>query len=263
LFVLFIRAETLIITIFTADYLLRLLTVHAARKFKFNNFDVITYFLTFEVITETHKIGDRVKGAKTALETPGILKTITHVLKPMNMIDLISILPFYFAFLFENQDSSLTVIRILRLCRLFRLFKLKKYSAGFEVFLQTLVQSMEAITVLLFILTLLLVFLGSLIYLAEGGTWFSPTDLCDGELCGGKYPDGAYLRTTNGGNNLAYTPFTSIFESCWFIMATITTVGYGDMTPTTDAGRAISMLCMILGVLSLAMPITVLGNNFR
>ena len=54
------------------------------------------------------------------------------------------------------------VLRILRLCRLFRLFKLKKYSSGFEVWFKTVALSMEAITVLLFVLALLLVFLGSL-----------------------------------------------------------------------------------------------------
>jgi hypothetical protein len=132
--------ESLIIMIFTVDYMLRLLTVHASRHFHFNHFDVMTYFLTFEVISETQKIGERVKGAKTALTTPGYQKTLSHVLTPMDLIDLISILPFYLQQLLASGGSSLTVIRILRLCRLFRLFKLKKYSAGFEVFLQTLVQ---------------------------------------------------------------------------------------------------------------------------
>ena len=167
----------------------------------------------------------------------------------MNLIDLISILPFFLGPLLD-QSASLTVIRILRLCRLFRLFKLKKYSAGFEVFLHTLVSSMEAITVMLFILALLLVFLGSLVYLAEGGSWYQPDYICkteefpQGVTCAeAGYPEGAYLRKTNdqkGNDVLVTTPFTSVFESCWFIMATITTVGYGDMVSARRTTRLLA-----------------------
>jgi hypothetical protein len=257
--------ELIIICAFSFDYVVRGITVHTARSFKFNDFDIMYYYLSFEVLYDTSRFSMRTVAAERALRSGPIEKTMKWVIRPMNVIDFFSIIPYFLTGLIAKSGvpNAMLVLRILRLCRLFRLFKLKKYSAGFEVFFKTVLQSMEAITVLLFVLGLLLVFLGSLMYLAEGGNWYNPNDDCLGEPCkDAGYPEGGYLRLDYMAQNLVETPFRSIFDSCWFVMTTITTVGYGDLSPTSGIGKAIAMVCMVLGILALAMPITVLGNNF-
>ena len=228
----FVNSERIIITIFTVDYLLRLFTAHASRQFIFKEANILDFYLTFQVIHDPEALSRQKSEVQQALNASALTKTIRFFFTPLNLIDLFSILPFFLEGLLKG-GNGLLVLRILRLCRLFRLFKLKKYSAGFDVFLHTLGQSSEAITVLLFILALLLVFLGSLIYLAEGGSWYRPEDDCAGVPCSDNYPDGAYLRPTRDGS-LELSPFSSIFDSCWFIMTTITTVGYGDMVSDTQ-----------------------------
>ena len=262
---LFVNTERLVIGVFTVDYLLRFFTAHATRHFEFVAPSIIEYYLKMDVIYNNDMMAHmKAKGlpdVPDALNISGATKTLRFVLVPLNLVDLFSILPFFLEGLLTGGDGLL-VLRILRLCRLFRLFKLKKYSAGFDVFLHTLGQSSAAITVLLFILALLLVFLGSLVFLAEGGAWYKPEDDCAGVSCGDDYPYGAFLRKTREGG-LEPTPFKSVFDSCWFIMTTITTVGYGDMYPVTDGGRFLGMVCMVMGILAMAMPITVLGSNFQ
>jgi hypothetical protein len=263
----FMWTERIVIGVFTVDYLLRVFTAHAARSFKFKEPNVIAYYLNMDVVYDTNALTRQKIAVHQALKGGPLRKTMNFCLQTLNLVDLFSILPFFLEGLLSGGDGLL-VLRILRLCRLFRLFKLKKYSAGFDVFLSTLVQSSEAITVLLFILVLLLVFLGSLVFLAEGGSWYSPNDDCLDIPCSdffhenGYSPEGEYLRATRDGG-LEATPFKSVFDSCWFIMTTITTVGYGDMYPLTDFGRFLAMVCMVLGILAMAMPITVLGSNFQ
>ena len=59
------------------------------------------------------------------------------------------------------------------------------------------------------------------------------------------------------------SPFESIFDACWCVVTTMTTTGYGDLYPTSPTGRMVSTACMVIGVLAIAMPINVLGQNFN
>merc|ERR1711904_756528 len=58
------------------------------------------------------------------------------------------------------------------------------------------------------------------------------------------------------------TPFPSIVHSFWFVIVTITTVGYGDAFPTTDIGKFVGTLTILGGIVVLAMPVGVIGSNF-
>jgi hypothetical protein len=260
---LFAWTETTIINAFCFDYITRLLTAHSKRNFNFKEFSVLDYFLHFQVLTNTKNFATRAVVAREALLYNPMQATINWVVSPMNLIDFVSIMPYFLDRLDLPKDATL-LLRVLRLCRLLRLFKLKKYSSGFEVFFSTLSKSAESISLLIFIMCLLLVFLGALTYLAEGGTWYKPDDLCGVEvMCkDAGYPQGAYLRWDFMGQNLVETPFLSMFDACWFCLATITSVGYGDLSPTSPVGMTIAMICMALGTIALAMPITVLGENF-
>ena len=71
---------------------------------------------------------------------------------------------------------------------------------------------------------------------------------------------GQWLRPDASGANVV-SPFSSVPVAAWFTIVTMTTVGYGDMAPTTLAGRALCVCCIVVGVLVLAVPATIIGFN--
>ena len=119
---------------------------------------------------------------------------------------------------------------IIRLLRVFKFFKL---SYGLQVLLHTLKASSYELTLLLLILLIPLVVFSSLVYAFE------------------------YTGTSG------QTDFDSIPRTFWWTIVTMTTVGYGDMAPKTWIGQVIGSLCAIISVLIIALPISVIGNNFN
>lgn len=135
------------------------------------------------------------------------------------VVDLLSILPTYLSLLITGAQY-LMVIRVLRLLRIFRILKLARYLNEAEVLLKAVRASFRKISIFLFVvLTLVLVF-GALLYIIEGDK--------------------------NG--------FTSIGISCYWAITTLTTVGYGDISPQTPLGRAVASVIMILGYGVIAVP---------
>merc|ERR1712093_745022 len=74
---------------------------------------------------------------------------------------------------------------------------------------------------------------------------------------------GCFCRLDTMGDSAEKTPFFSVFVSMWWVLTTITTVGYGDTFPTTLMGRIVGAVAMILGVVGFAMPISIIGNAFE
>ena len=135
------------------------------------------------------------------------------------LVDLIAILPTYIS-MFVPGSQYLMVIRVLRLLRIFRVLKLAQYLNEAEYLLKAMRASARKISVFLFaILTLVLIF-GSLMYIVEGD---------------------------EGG-------FTSIGVSCYWAITTLTTVGYGDLSPQSPLGRAVASIIMIMGYGVIAVP---------
>ena len=124
----------------------------------------------------------------------------------MNIIDLLSIVPFYLEFLFNENNSNVVAIamlRVLRITRVFRIFKLSRYSkAIFLLFVTVRASVRELLLLLMFIIIIMILFAAS-IYQFE-------VDLKDSE-----------------------NKFKSIPHTFWLVIVTITTVGYGDMVPNT------------------------------
>ena len=75
-------------------------------------------------------------------------------------------------------------------------------------------------------------------------------------------PRGAYVRPTVDSRGYEVSPFRSIPFGFWWFFTSSTTVGYGDFYPTTDAGKFTAVLCFYMGIILLALPITVIGGNF-
>lgn len=135
------------------------------------------------------------------------------------IVDLIAILPTWLSIFVPGAQFFLTV-RVLRLLRIFRILKLAHYLSQAEILKRALVQSRRKITVFLLTVATIVIIVGSLMYVIEG--------------------------EANG--------FTSIPQSIYWAIVTLTTVGYGDISPKTATGQAIASLVMILGYGIIAVP---------
>ncbi len=135
------------------------------------------------------------------------------------VVDLLGILPTFLSLMFTGAQHLL-VIRVLRVLRVFRVLRLVRYVGEAEQLISALVASRRKITVFVCtVLTMVIVF-GSLMFVIEGGE--------------------------NG--------FTSIPRSIYWAIVTLTTVGYGDLTPHTALGQAVASLVMIMGYGVIAVP---------
>ena len=148
------------------------------------------------------------------------------------IVDLLSVLPSYLSLIFGGVQYLL-VIRILRILRIFRVLKLEAYMQQAGFLASALKTSQQKITVFFLSLVLLVTIFGSIIYVVEG-------------------PE-------NG--------FTSIPLSIYWAVVTLTTVGYGDMSPKTPLGQAIATMVMITGYSIIAVPTGIftseLARNMR
>jgi len=258
---LFVVLECVCIYLFTLEYLLRVLFVHAytaaEARGKGHAAFVATMLLPsrsgFCSLSPTHPVG----------------ATVLYMIQPINLIDLAAILPFYIELLFVGADGGkLAILRVLRVSRVFRVFKMGKYNSGMQMFAKVMIQSAPALGILCFFAFLSMIVFGTLIYYAEGteySTDFERLAYCSGvnaTIARAQYPRGFYSRPTVDGNCLEITPFHSIAGSFWWVVATITTVGYGDFYPTSFIGKIISVFAFYMGVFMLAMPITIIGVNF-
>lgn len=256
----FKMVEYITVLIFTFEYLIRLLTVHSVRFELLNEF-----FLEWTLTGNEDKKGKKNKGADGArsLDSP-FMTTIKHILATSNLIDLLSILPFWIERFADDGSgaSVLVILRILRLTRIFRVFKLGKYNDVFAMFSSVIQQSLPALGLMLFFIAMGLCLFGTLIWFAEQGTWYPKhhPKLIDMGITN----RGAWLRGISSidADLMDETPFPSIVHSFWYVIVTITTVGYGDAFPTTDVGKLVGTLTILCGIVVLAMPVGVIGSNF-
>lgn len=149
-----------------------------------------------------------------------VRKRRKYALSFFGIVDLIAILPTYIA-IFLVGSQYLMVIRILRLLRMFRVLKMAKHFGQSKVLLQALRSSGPKISVFLFFMLTLVSIEGTLMYLIEGG---------------------------------ANSGFSSIPQSIYWAIVTVTTVGYGDVAPLTVVGKILASLIMLSGFAIIAVP---------
>ncbi|MBW2445625.1 MAG: ion transporter [Deltaproteobacteria bacterium] len=162
----------------------------------------------------------------TVLFTSEYLVRLWVARKPMayarsffGVVDLLSILPTYLSLLIPGSQSLL-VIRALRLLRVFRVLKLSRYLGEANVLTTALRSSGYKVTIFLGTVLVLVTILGTLMYLVEG----------------------------------AEHGFTSIPRSVYWAVVTLTTVGYGDIAPSTTLGQVLASVVMLLGYCIIAVP---------
>ena len=151
-----------------------------------------------------------------------ILKPSKYIFSFFGIIDLLAILPSYIGlFLIESQFHSLAIVRILRVFRIFRVLKLTPYLSEANILTKALNASRRKVFIFFSSVLFLAVILGALMFLIE-----SPH---------------------NSG-------FSSIPKGIYWAIVTITTVGYGDISPITTIGQFVSSGIMILGYAIIAVP---------
>ena len=149
--------------------------------------------------------------------------------RPMSIIDFLAIAPFYLQFLLP-AGMDLRFIRILRLFRLFRLFRMGSLMKAVTTLKVVFGRKKEELSIAILVLLVVVLFSASLMYLAESGA-----------------PD---------------TKFTSIPQSMWWAIVTVTTIGYGDMYPETPIGQVLGAFIGFIGVCVFALPVAILGAGF-
>jgi voltage-gated potassium channel len=144
-----------------------------------------------------------------------------YVFSFFGMVDLLATLPVYLSFFLPGSRYFL-IIRTFRLIRVFRVFKLFSFLAEGNLLLRSLRQSFNKILVFFFFVVIMVVSIGTLMYMIEG--------------------------------DQEGTSFNNIPNSIYWAIVTMTTVGYGDITPVTGIGRFLSAVVMLLGYTIIAVP---------
>ena len=146
------------------------------------------------------------------------------MITPTALIDFIAIAPFYIS-LFVAID-----LRYLRLLRVLRLLKLTHYFKSFNIFLTVIAKEFKSIIAAILMMVVLIIVAASLMYTLE--------------------------------NEAQPEVFINIPESIWWSVVTMTTVGYGDVTPVTTLGRVVAAFIMLIGVGLVALPAGMLAARF-
>ncbi|CRK89792.1 CLUMA_CG003419, isoform A [Clunio marinus] len=160
---------------------------------------------------------------------------LRFIISSVNIIDYIATLSFFCDLMLQkvipNMENA-DILEFFSIIRIMRLFKLTRHSSGLKILIQTFRASAKELTLLVFFLVLGIVIFASLVYYAE--------------------------RIQINPNN----DFQSIPLGLWWALVTMTTVGYGDMTPKTYIGMFVGALCALAGVLTIALPVPVIVSNF-
>lgn len=155
------------------------------------------------------------------------IKRLKFTFSTLGLIDLFAILPFYLPFLIT---IDLRILRILRLLRLLRIFKLSRYSKSFQIISSVLKETRSELSVTFFVAFVLLILSSTLMYYIE--------------------------------SSVQPEAFASIGHSFWWAIATLTTVGYGDVYPITALGKVLSAIIALIGIGFVALPTGIISSVF-
>ena len=145
----------------------------------------------------------------------------------MAIIDLLAILPFYLPFIIP---VDLRFLRMLRLLRLLRILKLNRYNDSMDIIIKIFKREKEKLITTFFVMAILILFSSSLMYYVE--------------------------------NEAQPDKFPNIVASLWWAVATLTTVGYGDIYPITSLGKLFSGVIALLGIGLVALPTGIISSGF-
>lgn len=187
-------------------------------------------FVNFEIFSVVFFTVEYVARIYSIVEKQGFKNPIKGRLKfmgtPMAIIDLLSFVPFYLTFL----PLDLRFLRIFRLMGFFRMFKIVRYLNALKIFKRVIIDRKEQLVLSFIFILFILVIISFIMFYVEHGS----------------QPD----------------KFTSIPATMWWGIATLTTVGYGDLVPITPLGKILGGIFAIAGVGLLALPAGILSSGF-
>jgi voltage-gated potassium channel len=217
--------EFILITIIILNILAIVLS--SIREFQLEYAAVLHYFEIFSVVFFTVEYVARLY---SIVENPKykhpVNGRLSYSYTAMAIIDLMAFLPFYLAFL----PFDLRFLRIFRVMGLFRMFKVARYMHALTMFKRVISQRKEQLVLSFIFILFILVIITTIMFFVE--------------------------REAQPGK------FTSIPATMWWGIATLTTVGYGDMVPITPIGRLLGGMFAITGVGILALPAGILSSGF-
>lgn len=152
---------------------------------------------------------------------------IKYIFSFMALIDLLAILPFYIPFIIP---IDLRALRMLRIIRLFRIFKMNRYTSALHTISDVFKNKKSQLLSSLFVVALLMIIASVLMYNIE--------------------------------NNAQPEAFGNVFSALWWAVATLTTVGYGDIYPITPLGKILSAIIALLGIGLVAVPSGIISAGF-
>ncbi len=195
----------------------------------FNRYEIWFYYfelISVTVFTVEYALRLWANGAAPSDNRRGISNgSLRYALSFHGLIDIIAILPFYLQVLFPGLD-----LRVLRILRLMRVFKLSHYSTALEDLFSAIWQERRSFAAASYLLLLALILTSSIMFYAE--------------------------------NEYQPDKFSSIPNAMYWALITLTTVGYGDVSPVTSVGKVISIFTAFLGVSIVAMLTGIVASAF-
>ena len=156
-----------------------------------------------------------------------IRRAFSYIFSFFGIIDFLAVLPTYLSLLMPGTEVF-AVIRVLRVLRIFRVLKLVQFMGEADLLLKAMIASRRKIFIWLFLVMNIVIILGSVMYLVEG-------------------------------RNIG---FNSIPRSIYWAVVTLTTVGYGDISPQTELGQVLASIAMILGYATIAVPTGIISAEY-
>jgi voltage-gated potassium channel len=148
--------------------------------------------------------------------------------RPMQIVDLLAILPFYLQLLIPGLD--LRFVRALRLFRIFRVFRAGRLAEAVVILAAVVRNRKNELLASFLVIVIIVVLAGNLMYLLE--------------------------------HHAQSDAFSSVPAAMWWAVITVTTIGYGDLFPITALGRLVGSMLALVGIVMLALPVGVLGSGF-
>lgn len=190
-----------------------------------------TFFFTFELISVIIFSAEYLMRLFTAdLLYPGLSKpkaALKFMFSPFGLIDLLAILPFYLPFI---MTIDLRFIRAMRLVRLLRILKLSRYMKSMQLIGRVLRETAADLAITVLVCLILIVISSTIIFYLE--------------------------------HDAQPQQFSNIGNAFWWAIATLTTVGYGDIYPITGWGKLVSGIIAVLGIGLIALPTGIISSAF-